>query len=215
MQILWDAESETPRRWEPAWVLTGLPGDSDAHSRLRTTIWKHWSVLSKLSWVFSLLSAQIPIFWRRRGRRRMRWLHRLNGYEFKQGLGDGEGRGSLMCCSPWDRKELDTTERLNNNNIYLQGPMWHSMKAGLYFRGPWLLIPGWLPTGLHPNTCNNDLLYCYSLHFKVNIFSISFSPNVTLEGSFKLSYPRCFMVTQECKTKHVFPTEWKHNISFL
>ena len=28
MQILWDAESETPRRWEPTWVLTGLPGDS-------------------------------------------------------------------------------------------------------------------------------------------------------------------------------------------
>ena len=28
---------------------------------------------------------------------------------------DGEGQGSLECCSPWDRKELDTTEPLNNN----------------------------------------------------------------------------------------------------
>ena len=35
--------------------------------------------------------------------------------EFEQTPGDGEGQGSLACCSPWDCKELDTTERLNNN----------------------------------------------------------------------------------------------------
>ena len=38
------------------------------------------------------------------------WHHRLNGHEFEQAPGDGEGQGSLACCSPWDRKELDTTE---------------------------------------------------------------------------------------------------------
>ena len=42
------------------------------------------------------------------------WRHRLNGYEFEQTLGDGEGQGSLVCCSPWGHKELDTTEQLNN-----------------------------------------------------------------------------------------------------
>ena len=41
------------------------------------------------------------------------WHHQLNGHEFEQGLGDGEGQGSLVCCSPWDCKELDTTEWLN------------------------------------------------------------------------------------------------------
>ena len=41
------------------------------------------------------------------------WCHRLNGHEFERALGDGEGQGSLAGCSPWDRKELDTTERLN------------------------------------------------------------------------------------------------------
>ena len=47
---------------------------------------------------------------RRRGRQRMvGWHHRLNGHEFEQALGDGEGQGSLVCCSPWDCKELDTT----------------------------------------------------------------------------------------------------------
>ena len=39
--------------------------------------------------------------------------HRLNGHEFEQGLGDGEGQGSPACCSPWGRKEWDTAEPLN------------------------------------------------------------------------------------------------------
>ena len=44
------------------------------------------------------------------------WHHQLNGHEFVQTLGDGGEQGSLVCCSPWGRKELDTTEQLNNNN---------------------------------------------------------------------------------------------------
>ena len=44
------------------------------------------------------------------------WHHQLNGHEFEQTLGDGEGQGSLACCSPWRCKELDATERLNDNN---------------------------------------------------------------------------------------------------
>ena len=43
------------------------------------------------------------------------WHHRLNGHEFEQALRDGEGQGSLVCCSSWCRKELDMTEQLNNN----------------------------------------------------------------------------------------------------
>ena len=42
------------------------------------------------------------------------WPHRLNGHEFEQTLRDDEGQGSLVCCSPWGRKESDTTERLSN-----------------------------------------------------------------------------------------------------
>ena len=41
------------------------------------------------------------------------WHHRLNGHEFDQALGVGEGQESLVCSSPWGRKELGTTERLN------------------------------------------------------------------------------------------------------
>ena len=47
----------------------------------------------------------------------MRRLDELNGHESKQASGDGEGQGSLVCCSPWGCKELDTTEQLNNNLI--------------------------------------------------------------------------------------------------
>ena len=45
---------------------------------------------------------------RRRGRQRMRWHHWLNGHEFEQTPGDGEGQGSLVFCSPWGCKESDT-----------------------------------------------------------------------------------------------------------
>ena len=41
------------------------------------------------------------------------WHHQLDGYEFAQALGIGDGQGSLMCCSPRGHTESDTTERLN------------------------------------------------------------------------------------------------------
>ena len=50
---------------------------------------------------------------RRRGWEMMRWL---DGHEFEQTPGDSEGQGSLECCSPWGRKELDMAEQLNNSN---------------------------------------------------------------------------------------------------
>ena len=44
------------------------------------------------------------------------WHHQLSGHEFGQTPGDSEGQESLVCCSPRDYKQLDTTERLNYNN---------------------------------------------------------------------------------------------------
>ena len=41
------------------------------------------------------------------------WHHQCYGREFEQALGIGDAQGSLPCCSPWVRKEQDTTERLN------------------------------------------------------------------------------------------------------
>ena len=44
------------------------------------------------------------------------WRNQLNGRELEQALWDGEGQGSLLCCSPWGCKESDMTEWVNNHN---------------------------------------------------------------------------------------------------
>ena len=41
------------------------------------------------------------------------WHHQIDGHEFEQAPGVGDGQGSLVCCSPWGCKESDTTEQLN------------------------------------------------------------------------------------------------------
>ena len=41
------------------------------------------------------------------------WHHWLDGHEFEQALGFGDGRGRLAYCSPWGRKKSDVTEWLN------------------------------------------------------------------------------------------------------
>ena len=45
------------------------------------------------------------------------WHHGLNGHEFQQALGDGEGQRSLVWCSPWGCRASTSTELLNNNFI--------------------------------------------------------------------------------------------------
>ena len=41
------------------------------------------------------------------------WHHPLDGHEFEQDLGVGDGQGSLVFCSLWGHKVLDTTKQLN------------------------------------------------------------------------------------------------------
>ena len=55
---------------------------------------------------------------RRRGQQRMRWLDGITNSmdEFEYTLGVGDGQGGLLCCSPWGRKESDTTEQLNRTD---------------------------------------------------------------------------------------------------
>ena len=54
---------------------------------------------------------------RKRGQQRTRWLDGItNPMDMSLSkLGDGEGQGSLVCCSSWGHKELDRTYQLNNN----------------------------------------------------------------------------------------------------
>ena len=50
------------------------------------------------------------------------WHHRLDAHECEQAPGDGEGQGSLACCSPGGCKESDMTEQLHNNKgqLYIE-----------------------------------------------------------------------------------------------
>ena len=43
--------------------------------------------------------------------------HHNNRHEVQQVPGDGEGQGNLVCCSSWSQKQLDMTERLNDNTL--------------------------------------------------------------------------------------------------
>ena len=48
------------------------------------------------------------------------WHHQLNGHEFEQTPGVGDGQGGLVSCSPWGHKESDTTEGWNKKNVKSQ-----------------------------------------------------------------------------------------------
>ena len=73
------------------------------------------------------------------------WMASLShGHELEQTLGDGEGQGCLVCCSPWGCKEVDTTEWLKNNNDQVHIPLQpNPIKCGFLegrFQGQGLLF---------------------------------------------------------------------------
>ena len=89
-----DAEVETPIIWSPVaknW-LTGENPDAG----------KHWRQEEK-----GMTEDEI-----------VGWHHQLNGHEFEQAPGVGDGQGSLACCSPWGHKDSYTTEQLSSTNSF-------------------------------------------------------------------------------------------------
>ena len=60
------------------------------------------------------------------------WHYRLNGHEFEQAPGVGDGQGSLVCYSPWGRKELDTTEQLKLTEHHILLPDYILINMALY-----------------------------------------------------------------------------------
>ena len=63
------------------------------------------------------------------------WHHRLNGDEYEQTLGVGDGQGSLVICSQWGGKKSDTTEQLNWTEIYQPVVSFAIVSlSGFYFR---------------------------------------------------------------------------------
>ena len=85
-----DAEAETPILWSPDAKSQWIRKDPDAG--------KNWQQEEKGTTENEIVG----------------WHYWLNGHEFEQALGDGDGQGSLVCCSPWGGKESDMTVWLNN-----------------------------------------------------------------------------------------------------
>ena len=75
---------------------------------------------------------------------RVGWHNQLNRHEFEQAPRDGEGQGSLACCSTWCRKQLDTTEWMNNNNNneshgYVKYSTRNTVNVIIFYEDRWLL----------------------------------------------------------------------------
>ena len=88
----------------------------------------------------------------------VRWHHKLSGLEFEQTLGNEEGQGSLVCCSPWDYKDSNMTQQLNYNNeqllynvILISAVLQSESAIRTYILLP-LNLP---PTPLHPTTLSH------------------------------------------------------------
>ena len=91
-----DAEAETPILWPPdakSWLIWK---DADAG--------KDWRQEEKEMTEDEMIG----------------WHHQLDGHEFEQALGVGDGQESLACYSPWGHKELNLTERLNWTDVLLR-----------------------------------------------------------------------------------------------
>ena len=74
------------------------------------------------------------------------WHHRLSGHEFEKAPRNGDGQGSLVCCSPWGHKESDTTEQLNNNSnsFSVSNKTMAPHSSTLAWKIPWRENPGGL-----------------------------------------------------------------------
>ena len=57
------------------------------------------------------------------------WNHQLDGHEFEQTPGVSEGQGSLVCCSPWGRKELDTLREWTTTNTIKHYTIWKKKRV--------------------------------------------------------------------------------------
>ena len=86
------------------------------------------------------------------------WHHQLDGLEFEQAPGVGDGQGGLACCSSWCCKELDMTQRLNqtkllDSSVWALGAAW---RRGRQHSGP-CFLPEALETKASSSILSNSI----------------------------------------------------------
>ena len=165
-------QSKPGGRWRPEYSLEGLM------LKLKLQYFSHL-MQSTDSLEKTLMLGKIESR-KRRGQKdeMVGWHYQLDGHEFEQALGVDVAQGSLVCCGPWGRKELDTTERLNWNWRSIsqladcKQKEWMLLYSVLFvlFRSPnWLNKAHSLGEGklLYPNA-NRLFLFGTSLLFHVH-----------------------------------------------
>ena len=133
---IWMSELDHKESWEPKnWCFWTVVLEKTLESPLDCKEIKPVNLKGNQSWVFigntdakalatwceELTHLKRPWCWERLKEKEkgttedemVGWHHWLNGHEFKQALGVGDGQGSLACCSPWGHEESEMTERLN------------------------------------------------------------------------------------------------------
>ena len=120
---------------EDSWEFLGLQGLQTSPSWRKSVLnihWKdwcwRWSSNILATWCKEPTHVKRPWCWERLkaggegdDRGWDGWHHWLDGHEFEQAPGVGDGQGGLACCSPWGCKELDTTEQLNWTELNTTG----------------------------------------------------------------------------------------------
>ena len=137
------------------------------------------------------------------------WHHQLNGHEFEQVPGVGEGQGNLACCSPWGHRESDKTEWLNNNKydhvfnsliiwvtvsvdcsvpkscLTLWNPMDCAYQASLSFTISWSLLKF---TSIESGMLSNHLIPCHPFLCLPSVF-----PSIVVfsrDSAFYIRWPK-------------------------
>ena len=108
LRVSWTAErsnQSTLKEIDPEYSLEGLM------LKLKLQCFGH--LMRRTDWLGKPLMLGKIEDRRRRGWQMVQWHHWLDGHEFEQVLGVGDGQESLACCNPWDLKKSDTAERLN------------------------------------------------------------------------------------------------------
>ena len=117
------------------------------------------------------------------------WHHRLNRHEFAQAPGDGEEQGSLVCCSPWGRKESDTNDWENNDRRVVRNKAQKEItKHYNYqcFKTQLLLHNCYVTTTLSLSSAEPLFLHMHNMREKVTTRLISLQLEVE-EGGFPMS----------------------------
>ena len=122
------------------------------------------------------------------------WHHGLDGHEFEQALGVGDGQGSLVRDSPWGRKESDTTEQLNWTELNLTSLGLHmGFHSGSAVKNPSLLWPhrrqptrllcSWDSPGKNTGVACHFLLQCMKVKSESEVCQLCLTLNNPMDYS--------------------------------